>query len=537
MTPHISSVKWVMSRTPLFSLVRKSLRLADAANRSDAPFDELIESANESRLISRRSFVQGSAATLSLAAVGACAPSRTRSGLSAADRASASVLVVGAGIAGLSAAYRLQQAGVRVKVIEAQNRIGGRMFSLRDKFADGQVCELGGELIDTSHTHMQAMAKELGIPLDDLSTDDPSLNRSTWFIGGQRRTDAEVVRAFQPLAARIRETLRPFGKEFDPTWKTPGGAEALDRMTIAQWFDKEGVNGWLRTLLTIAYTTEYGMEIDRQSALNFLMLIGTETQPFEVFGASDERFHVQGGNDRIVQELARRVNAFVETGTMLEALEQRADGSFVASVAKSGSSSTMMATHVIMAIPFTVLRNVKLTVNLPPVKQRAISELGYGTNAKLMVGFSARPWRTLHRNNGSIFTDMPFQLTWETSRLQPGRAGLLTNFTGGNHGVELGRGTEEEQANALVEQLEQIVPGIAATRAGMTQARFHWPTNPWVRGSYAGYLPGQWTGIRGEEGSSVGRLYFAGEHCSLNAQGFMEGGCETGQEVTSKILA
>ncbi|MEO7997792.1 MAG: NAD(P)/FAD-dependent oxidoreductase [Gemmatimonadaceae bacterium] len=527
-----------MSRTPLFSLVRKSLRLADAANRSDAPFDELIERANESRLITRRSFVQGSAATLSLAAVGACAPSRTRGGgLTAAERSSASVLVVGAGIAGLSAAYRLQQAGMRVKVIEAQNRIGGRMFSLRDRFADGQVCELGGELIDTGHTHMQAMAKELGIPLDDLSTDDPSLNRSTWFIGGQRRSETEVVRAFQPLAVRIRETLRPFGKEFDPTWKDPRGSEALDRMTIAQWFDKEGVSGWLRTLLTVAYTTEYGMEIDRQSALNFLMLIGNETQPFEVFGASDERYHVQGGNDRIVQELARRVNAFVETGTMLEALEQRADGSFVASIAKNGSSSTLSATHVVIAIPFTVLRNVKLTVNLPPVKQRAISELGYGTNAKLMVGFSSRPWRTLHKNNGSISTDLPFQLTWETSRLQPGRAGLLTNFTGGNHGIELGRGTEEEQATALVDQLEQIVPGIAATRAGMTQARFHWPTNPWVRGSYAGYLPGQWTGIRGEEGSNVGRLYFAGEHCSLAAQGFMEGGCETGQQATSNILA
>lgn len=526
-----------MSRTPLFSLVRKSLRLADAANRSDTPFDELLERANEARLISRRSFVQGSAAVASMAAVGACAPTRARGGLSAADKASASVLVVGAGIAGLSAAYRLQQAGVRVKVIEAQNRIGGRMFSLRDKFADGQVCELGGELIDTGHTNMQAMARELGIPLDDLSKDDPSLNRSTWFIGGQRRSENEVVRAFQPLAERIRATRRPFGNEFNPTWKNPQGAESLDRMTITQWFDREGVNGWLRTLLTVAYTTEYGMEIDKQSALNFLTLVGAETQPFEVFGASDERFHVQGGNDRIVQELAKRVNASIETGTMLEALEQMPDGGFIASVSRGGAASTLNATHVIMAIPFTVLRNVKLPSTLPPVKQRAISELGYGTNAKLMVGFSARPWRTIHRNNGSIFTDLPFQLTWETSRLQPGRAGLLTNFTGGNHGVELGRGTDEEQASLLVEQLEQIVPGIAATRAGMTQVRFHWPTNPWVRGSYAGFLPGQWTGIRGEERSSVGRLHFAGEHCSLEAQGFMEGGCETGLAATAKILA
>ena len=525
-----------MSRTPLFSLVRKSLRLADAANRAQQPLDELIDRANSSRDISRRTFVQGSAATLSLAAMAACAPTRVRR-VSDARRASTSVLIVGAGIAGLSAAYRLQQAGMRVRIIEAQNRVGGRMFSLRDKFADGQVCELGGELIDTGHTHMQSLAAELGIPLDDLSTDDPSLNRSTWFIGGQQRSNAEVVRAFQPIAARIRETLKPFGNAFDPTWRNPSRAQALDSMTIAQWFDKEGVSGWLRTLLTVAYTTEYGLEIDRQSALNFLLLIGTVADPFEVFGASDERYHVQGGNDRIVQELGNRLNAFIETGTVLESLQQTADGNFIATETRNGSTKTTTATHVVLAIPFTVLRNVTLKMELPPVKQRAITELGYGTNAKLMVGFSSRPWRTLHRNNGSIFTDLPFQLTWETSRLQPGRAGLLTNFTGGNHGVELGQGTEESQADALVNQLEMIVPGIAATREGMTQARFHWPSFPWTRGSYAGYLPGQWTGLRGEEGSSVGRLYFAGEHCSLAAQGYMEGGCETGQAVSSKILA
>lgn len=512
------------------------MRLADAANRSASPIDELFDRAAASRTMSRRSFVSGTAATLSLASLGACAPTR-RPRLSAADREAASVLVVGAGIAGLSAAYRLQQAGMRVRVIEAQNRIGGRMFSLRNRFADGQVCELGGELIDTGHTHMQDLARELGIELNDLSTDDATLRRATWFIGGQLRSEAEVVRAFQPLALRIRDTLKPFGDAFDPTWRTPQGAEALDRMTIAQWFDREGVSGWIRTLLTVAYTTEYGMEIDRQSALNFLLLIGDASEPFEVFGDSDERFHVRGGNDRIVQELATRVNAIIETGTVLEALEQLPDGNFVASVLKNGSASTIQATHVVLAIPFTVLRNVKLAVNLPPVKQRAITELGYGTNAKLMVGFSSRPWRTAHGNNGSIFTDLPFQLTWETSRLQPGTAGILTNFTGGTHGVELGQGTEESQASALVAQLEQIVPGVAAARNGMTQARFHWPTNPWVLGSYAGYQPGQWTGIRGEEITNVGRLFFAGEHCSLDAQGFMEGGCETGQRVSEHILS
>jgi monoamine oxidase len=154
-----------------------------------------------------------------------------------------------------------------------------------------------------------------------------------------------------------------------------------------------------------------------------------------------------------------------------------------------------------------------------------------------MVGFSERVWRTRHASNGSSFADLPYQATWETSRLQPGASGILTNFTGGTHGVELGRGTPAEQAALLVADLERVFPGIAAARAGMTEARFHWPSHEFTRGSYASYSPGQWTALRGAEGRAVGRLHFAGEHCSLDAQGFMEGACETGERAATEILA
>jgi monoamine oxidase len=197
---------------------------------------------------------------------------------------------------------------------------------------------------------------------------------------------------------------------------------------------------------------------------------------------------------------------------------------------------SVAADQVLLAIPFTLLREVRLDVELPAVKRRAIAELGYGTNAKLMVGFSERVWRTRHGSNGSSLTELPYQLTWETTRLQPGRAGVLTNFTGGRHGEALGDGTPAEQAAAMVDDLERIFPGVQAAHAGMPAVRFHWPTHPWTRGSYASYLPGQWTAFRGEEGTAVGNLFFAGEHCSLEAQGFMEGGCETGEHAATAIL-
>jgi monoamine oxidase len=156
-----------------------------------------------------------------------------------------------------------------------------------------------------------------------------------------------------------------------------------------------------------------------------------------------------------------------------------------------------------------------------------------------MVGFAKRLWREKgvpqYRSNGSVLTALPFQLCWETSRLQPGEAGILTNFTGGQHGLEVGLGTPEERAQEFARMLDRVFPGVSGDLNGK-QARFTWPTFPWTRGSYACYKPGQWTGFGGEEGRRVGNLHFAGEHTSDSAQGFMEGGCDTGERVAREIL-
>ncbi len=528
-----------MSRTPLFTLLRRSLHLARHADATGESPSSVVEAWRDAAGVTRRSFVAGTSAAVAGLALGGCAAgTRATSGSAVvARRDEEPVAIVGGGIAGLTCAYRLRAAGLPVRLFEAQMRTGGRMFSLRDSFADGQVCELGGELIDTGHTQIRALADELGIGLNDLATDDPALDETVWFVGGAKRTEQELVEAFMPLARRILDTLEPFGDAFDPTAAAPQGAEALDRLTLTEWFDREGVSGWLRTLLNVAYTTEYGLEIDRQSALNFLLMIDPKTPPFRVFGDSDERFHVQGGNDRIVTTLAERVASQVETGSVLEAVAQRADGRFTLTFRRDSGTRTVIARHVVLAMPFTLLRDVQLDVPMSPAKRRAIAELGYGTNAKLMIGFSSRPWRERHGSNGSVVTDLPFQLVWETSRLQAGRAGILTNFSGGQHGVAVGQGSPADQARALVRDLERIFPGVEAAREGMTEARFHWPTNRWVRGSYASYLAGQWTTVRGLEGQSVGTLHFAGEHCSLEAQGYMEGGCETGERAAKALLA
>ncbi len=521
-----------MSRTPLFRFLRRSLALARSSLHCEQSPAELIEQARQRREWSRREILSAAASTAAVLVYSGCAPTRIVTPRGRQE----SVAIFGAGIAGLTAAYRLKQAGIAVRVFEAGSRAGGRIFSLRDHFADGQVAELGGELIDTNHTAIHALAREFGIRLDDFFADDPSLERDVWFFGGQRRTEKEVVEAFRPIAARIEKDLATIGREGEVTYRSPNRAQRLDRMSVAEWLDSAGATGWVHDLLNVGYTTEYGLEIGRQSALNLLLLIDPDSDTFKIYGESDERFHVRGGNDAIPGALASRLENEIETGAALEAITERPDGSFACSIRGAGSR-TIAADHVVLAIPFTLLRSVKLDVELPPAKRRAIEELGYGTNAKLMAGFSERVWRTKHGSNGSVLTDLPFQATWETSRMQPGASGILTNFTGGNHGAELGSGSAAEQAERFVGHLERIYPGAAGKRAGMKEARFHWPSHPFTKGSYACYLVGQWTSLRGAEGERVGRLHFAGEHCSLAAQGFMEGGCETGEAVAREILS
>lgn len=375
--------------------------------------------------------------------------------------------------------------------------MGGRVWSLRGAFPEGQICELGGELIDTGHETLLGLCGELGLELDDFELDDPALARDVWYFGGRRVSDAEVVAAFRPVAARMDAAWGEIEGEVI-TYRQPSGGEAIDRMTMADWLRQAGAEGWFYDLLDVGYTTEYGLEISEQSPWNLLMLIDTQPDPFRIFGDSDERFHVRGGNDLVPTALARLLGDRIETETRLEAISQTADGGYRLAVDHAGSARELAADRVVLTIPFTLLREVCIDLPLPEVKVRAIAELGYGTNAKLMVGFAERIWRTRGRSDGSVLTDLPFQLSWESTRLQSGQGGILVGYTG--------------------------------------EARFHWPSFRWTRGSYACYRPGQWTSIAGAESEAVGNLHFAGEHTSYDFQGYMEGGAESGTRAAREVL-
>jgi monoamine oxidase len=513
-------------RTRLFSALARAMRLAWAAERTGVPAGELAERAVARRGVTRRAIIGGALAAGGALAVG-CGPRPSRAG---AGGAGPRIGIVGGGMAGLSCAWHLQQAGLAAEVFEGSARVGGRMFSARGKFADGQVAELGGELINSAHRTMHALAAALEIELDDLHADEPSGHvRETFFVGGRHVGEAELAEAFRPVAARMAEAMA--GADADPEARA-----GLDQVSITAWLDREQVGATLRGLLAEAYTGEFGLEADEQSALNLLTMIDYEdTDHFRLLGDSDERYHTRGGNDRFTTRLAERLARPVELGSRLIAITERAGGGYRLAFERDGAGFERTFDHVVLAIPFTLLREVDVRVELPPGKRKVIAELGYGSNAKLMGGFSSRPWRELHNASGTAVTDEGLQFVWDTARGQPGAAGLLTNYCGGRRGAALDRGTADEQLREALPAIDRIFPGSAAAYTG-TALRMHWPTVKLARGSFACYRVGQWA-LRGLEGERVGNLHFCGEHCSGEFQGFMEGAAGTGAAVARTLAA
>ncbi|MDR7456116.1 MAG: FAD-dependent oxidoreductase [Armatimonadota bacterium] len=526
--------RWIRrtaSRTPLFAALRRAVRLVASADAPGAPpVDELVGLHRER--MTRRSFLKTSAAVA--AAVGTQGIAGPLGpALGAAARPAARVAVVGAGIAGLTAAYYLRGAGVRATVYEASSRTGGRIFSRPNAIAPGLVTEFGGEFINSDHEDVLRLVRAFGLSLMDMEAPGEAALRDTYYFDGRHYTEEEIVRAFRPVARRIRAHAESLGDEID--FQHPGGATALDRQSLAAYLRRVGATGWLRELLEVAYVCEFGLDADEQSALNFITLVGTDlNQGFQIVGDSDERYKVRGGNQQITAGLAARLEGQIAPDHRLTAVRSRGRGYALTFERRGAGVREVTADLVVLALPFTLLREVEIGVELPAYKWKAIRELGYGTNAKLMLGLLERPWRG-RGHSGTAYTDEAYQLCWDNSRGQPGPVGGITLFSGGAPGLAVGRGAVAEQIARLLPGVERTFPGVTSARSG-PGARWHWPTYPFAKASYACYRPGQWTTIRGAEVAPVGNLLFAGEHCSFDYQGYMNGGAETGRLAAEAAL-
>jgi monoamine oxidase len=439
----------------------------------------------------------------------------------------------------LTCAYRLQQVGIAARVFEASDRLGGRTWTLRDYFAQGQIAEHGGELISLGQHDVRQLASELGLRLINISRREPG--NDIYFFDNRIYT---VEQARDDYLSHVREAIRDaFRAAGYPTTfrrSTPAG-RALDRTSVAEWIDGN-VPGGLRSkiggLLANGCVGEYGGDPGRQSALNLIYLLGFEKQGRFNIDGSYESLHVEGGMDQIATRLAAALPPdSIEMNAPLVALRERADGSTLCTFDTGGTRKEFDADYVCLALPFTMLRAVDLRrVSLSPRKRLAIDRLELGTNAKLNMQFRRRVW---NRENldGSSYVQFPYEESWDVSAGQTGDYGILVGFPGGREGVlpAAAHGPAPAAiAGAYVRQLDRIYPGIAAQYTGVAYLDV-WAHDPWHHGAYSYYQVGQYTQFAGIEGVAEGNLFFAGEQTAYNEMGYVNGAVISGERAARQI--
>jgi monoamine oxidase len=539
-----------MARTPLLHALQQLTRDFSEADDRHVPVEEVQEQRRNG--LSRRDLLKGAGAIAAGAVLagpfiwGERVSNALASGMPR-------IGIIGAGIAGMTAALTLQDAGLPSTIYEVSGSIGGRMHSNTSTWADEQVTEWCGELIDTGHFLIRQLAKRFNLPLVDVHKAEPPGSQITYFFFGKYYTQAQANEDFKPVYQILTQQINAAPVTTYNNFNATG--YRLDHMSIYDWIEQYVPGGHTSTmgqLIDVAYNSEFGRETTVQSSLNLLYLLATQPQAgqLSIYGVSDERFHIIGGNQQLPLAIAASLpsNA-VKLKWKMTAIKKNRDGTITVTFSTPDGRQQETFDHVILTLPFSVLRSLDYSqAGFTNLKQIDIVELGYGTNSKLQLQFDTRFWNSKGPwpgiANGAIFTDVGFQTTWEATRGQSGKTGIVVEYPGGNYGASYNPdGPYTTSANAKVRQyaheflrkLEEIWPGISSHYTGT--ATLSYPTgDPNLLGSYSCWLVGQYTTIAGYEKVRQGNIHFAGEHCSYNFQGYMEGGAEEGRRAANEIL-
>lgn len=541
-----------MARTPLLRALQQLAEEHRSAGLLGSSPAELRGRRDEAAGLSRREFLKRAGVAGAAAAAAGSAAFTVRANAATAPR----IAIAGGGIAGLSAALTLADKGYGSTIYEASTeRVGGRMHSDNSGYwSNSQVSEFCGELIDTDHTTIRHLAQRFNLPTVDLIAAQPNGSTDTnWFLNGYYSSD-QADKDFQPIHNILQGQVQATGYPTTYRVHTDAGIQ-FDNMTVYDWIEQYagGHGSRMGRLLDAAYNEEYGAETTDQAALNLIYLLGFQASPgnFSIFGKSDERYHIAGGNQQLPETIARYLGyQNIKLGWALQAIKANADGTVALSFTTPGKKTTVTADHVILCMSFSVLRTLDYSgAGFDTRKQTAITQLGSGRNSKLQLQFASRYWNTQGPwglSNGNVYSDNGFQNAWDVTRAQGGATGIMVDYGGGNYAGSFAPSTPYSNAStnpqvtayaqAWLKQLEAVFPGI--TKQWNGKATLSTPfLDPLLRCSYSYWKPGQYVRFSGYEGVAQGNIHFAGEHCSQDFQGFMEGGASEGGRAAGEILA
>jgi monoamine oxidase len=440
------------------------------------------------------------------------------------------VTIIGAGMAGLAAAHSLQQAGWQVTLLEARDRVGGRVYSVRG-FSGGLVAEGGGEFIDSHHSRMMALAKDFNLSLGQVgswqsqSADwgafagkaGPVANKGIW--GADLKAEFEKMwEAVAELGKFVKDPIHPLASP---------KARELDRQSAAEWIQAQDVHPTAKNMFTQHIRAEYSCEPENFSLLDFARnaaLYYSDPNAWPV------TYRIIGGNDLLPQAIAGkipdlRLNA-VATSIQIKSEE------VVVTYKQGDSHQTINSDFAILATPLTTARLIDFNGSLPTAHQKMVDEISYGTLTKVMIEYRKRFWDQIDWN-GRLTTDLPIVYTWHATSHIQSENGIITAYTGGAPGIALSKLSDDERTKVAIFVIEKLFPG--SSELIERTATTAWVNEPFTRGSYMALSPNEVTAHWESLFKPAGRLYFAGEHAT-HIQGFMEGAVESGQRAARNIM-
>jgi monoamine oxidase len=444
------------------------------------------------------------------------------------------VIVLGGGLAGLSAAWELQKLGFEVTVLEGQKRVGGRVWTVREGFEDGQFAEIGAVRIPDSHERTLAYCEELGLELTEFPDGEP-----LYFIDGKRfmhaegepwplegLNDTELNAGLGDLWGEyIASQFEAFGDPRDGSFPKPGIVEMWDDVVYSDYLKQRGASDKFLEL----YAADNGTEV---------FTIGTLAWMVAEVADKDwlATYHIRGGNDLLPKGVAEQVgmeNILLEH-KVVEI--HHSEGSVRVVAEHDGEEVAFSADFCVCTLPFTLLRDVAISPPFPDDKMETIQGLFMMNAGRGYVQTKTQFWKDEGIGGLKIAkTDLPVERLWDLSGVQePGsEKGLFVSYTQNENADAYCEIAKEDREAFTLDHIEKFYPQIKEQKL----AFFHycWKEDPWAKGAWTDFLPGQWW-MTEVARRPEGRVHFAGEHTSVWA-GWMQGAIESAQRAAEEIAA
>ena len=437
------------------------------------------------------------------------------------------VVVVGAGLAGLRTADLLHKSGIPVIVLEAQARSGGRVVTVRGPFDDGLHAEAGPTRFAGAHAAVLRAARAYKLPLMPLAPSGADVTavkgRPASTLQGQRawmldlKPDEQMATAAELLNRYVGDLTREMA---DPGASRTAFArwEAYERLTWPEWLRSRGASTDAIRLMTV------GADSSAVSALYVL-------RQYAMLRASTQRYKIGGGMDRLPGAMAASLVAIIRYNAPVIRVERQSTR-FRVDYREGAAVKSVTAARVVFAVPATTIRQIEMKPRLSRPKEQAIEQLSYYDGVRFLLQVKRPFWKAAGLS-GVARTDRATE-TWDAANDQTTSSRGILGATAAGEMSRRGAGvTSEVSLSTGVDLVADAFPGIRAEfEKGAVQ---RWSAEPWARGAFALYRPGQMTALMPVLASAESGLHFAGEHTSVWT-GWMEGALESGERAAREVL-